>query len=36
MLLVTVLAVPSAAAAPLVAAAWLTAVVVAVRSAKPF
>ena len=36
MLLATVLAVPSAAAAPLVAAAWLTAVVVAVRSAKPF
>ena len=35
MLLLTVLAVPSAAAAPLVAAAWLTAAVVAIRAARP-
>ncbi|HYA08161.1 MAG TPA: serine/threonine-protein kinase, partial [Gaiellaceae bacterium] len=34
MLVLTVLAVPSAAAAPLVAAAWLTATVVAVRAAR--
>ncbi len=34
MLVLTVLAVPSAAAAPLVAAAWLTATVVAVRASR--
>jgi hypothetical protein len=34
MLLLTVLAVPAAAAAPLVAAAWLTALVVAARAAR--
>jgi len=34
MLVLTVLAVPSAAAAPLVAAAWLTAAVVAVRATR--